>query len=310
MREEEAFMKPGFIGLGVMGQPMALNLARSGADLIVWNRSISKCDALREAGAQIAESPGGVFRQARIVIVMMANASALDSVLGRGTAEFAENVARHTIVQMGTTSAEYSRGLDADIRAAGGCYVEAPVSGSRKPAEAGQLVAMMAGESIAMDEVRSLLKPMCHETVVCGPIPNGLLMKLSVNTFLITMVTGLAEAAHLARRYGLDMKQFQAVLDAGPTASSVSRIKVDKLVNEDFEVQASIADVLMNNRLAAEAARGANLASPLLDVCLQLYGETVTLGHGEADMAAVIRAIEARSEADRPNAKAIDESLS
>lgn len=295
-------MKVGFIGLGVMGQPMALNLARSGTDLVVWNRSVDRCGPLRQAGAQVAETVGDVYRQARVVIFMMATDTALDTVLGRGTTEFGVNVAQHTIVHMGTTSAEYSRRLEADIRAAGGRYVETPVSGSRKPAEAGQLVGMMAGEPNTVEEVRPLLKPMCHEIVVCGPVPAGLLMKLSVNTFLIPMITALAEAAHLARRYGLDMKQFQAVLDAGPMASSASRMKVNKLVNEDFEVQASIADVLMNNRLAAEAARGANLASPLLDVCRRLFSEAVELGHGQADMAAVVRAIEARSDALRPPA--------
>lgn len=295
-------MKTGFIGLGVMGQPMALNLARAGTPLVVWNRTPDRCAALRDAGAQVADSAGDVFRQARIVILMMATDTALDAVLGRHTADFATNVAQHIIVHMGTTSADYSRGLEADIRAAGGQYVEAPVSGSRKPAEAGQLVAMLAGEPAAVDEVRPLLKPMCHETVICGPVPAGILMKLSINTFLIPMVTALAEAAHLARSYGLDMKQFQAVLDAGPMASNVSRVKVDKLVNEDFTVQASIVDVLKNNRLAAEAARHANLASPLLDVCFDLYTETVELGHGQADMAAVVRAIEARSEA-RESAK-------
>lgn len=290
-------MKVGFIGLGVMGQPMALNLARAGTPLVVWNRTPERSNALRDAGAQVADSVGEVFRQARIVIFMMASDTALDTVLGRGTAAFATNVAQHIIVHMGTTSADYSHGLEAEVRAAGGQYVEAPVSGSRKPAEAGQLVAMMAGESAAVEEVRPLLKPMCHETVVCGPVPTGLLMKLSVNTFLIPMVTAIAEASHLARRYGLDMKQFQAVLDAGPMASNVSRVKIDKLVNEDFTVQASIVDVLMNNRLAAEAARNANLASPLLDVCFNLYTETVALGHGKADMAAVVHAIEARSDA-------------
>ena len=263
----------------------------------MWNRTPDRCAALRDAGAQIADSAADVFQQARIVILMMATDTALDAVLGRHTADFATNVAQHTIVHMGTTSADYSRGLEADIRAAGGRYVEAPVSGSRKPAEAGQLVAMLAGEAAAVEEVRPLLKPMCHETVICGAVPTGLLMKLSVNTFLIPMVTALAEAAHLARRYGLDMKQFQAVLDAGPMASNVSRVKVDKLVNEDFTVQASIVDVLKNNRLAAEAARDANLASPLLDVCFDLYTETVELGHGQADMAAVVHAIEARTEA-------------
>jgi 3-hydroxyisobutyrate dehydrogenase len=289
-------MKIGFIGLGVMGQPMALNLARAGMELVVWNRTSDRCNALREAGAHVADSVGEVYEHARIVITMMATDAALDAVLGRGTEAFAANVARHTIVHMGTTSAEYSRGLEADIRAAGGRYVEAPVSGSRKPAEAGQLVAMMAGDPAAVEEVRPLLKPMCHETVVCGAVPSALLMKLAVNSFLIPMVTALAEAAHLARGFGLDMKQFQAVLDAGQMASSISRVKVEKLVTENFEVQAAIVDVLKNNRLALEAARNANLASPLLDVCFDLYSETVSLGHGGADMAAVVHAIEARSD--------------
>jgi 3-hydroxyisobutyrate dehydrogenase len=136
---------------------------------------------------------------------------------------------------------------------------------------------------------------MCHQAFDCGAAPGALTMKLAVNLFLITMVTGLAEAAHFAERHGLDMRQFQAILDAGPMASQVSRIKLQKLVEGDFAVQASITDVLKNNRLVAEAARRAGLASPLLDLCHALYGETQGLGLGGADMAAVIRAIETRS---------------
>jgi 3-hydroxyisobutyrate dehydrogenase len=290
-------MRIGFAGLGVMGQPMALNLARTGARLVVWNRTPARCALLRDAGAEVVETIDEVFRQSRIVFFMMASDAALDAVLARGTEAFRANVSGHTIVHMGTTSAEYSRKLEADVQAAGGRYVEAPVSGSRKPAEEGQLVGMMAGDAGAVDEVRPLVSSMCKQVVVCGPVPSALLMKLSVNTFLIPMVTSLAEASHLARRYGLDMKQFEAVLDAGPMASSVSRIKVGKLVSENFEIQASIGDVLMNNRLAREAARNAQLASPLLDVCYSLYSEAVELGHGQADMVAVVRAIEARSNA-------------
>lgn len=290
-------MDIGFIGLGVMGQAMALNLARAGMGLVVWNRSAAKCTPLREAGAKVATSPAEVFSQARVVILMMVDSAATDAVLGRGTPDFAANVAQHTIVNMGTNSPEFSRGLEADIRAAAGSYVEAPVSGSRKPAEAGQLVAMLAGEGASVDEVRPLLQPMCHETIMCGPVPTALLMKLSVNLFLITMVTGLAEAAHFADRHGLDMQRFLAALDAGPMASSVSRVKALKLVTRDFDVQASITDVLKNNQLVADAARASNLASPLLDVCYALYGETVALGHGQADMVAVVRAIEARTDA-------------
>jgi len=288
-------MDLGFIGLGVMGQPMALNLARAGSALVVWNRSADKCEELRAAGARVTTNPAEVFRQTHVVILMLANDAAIDSVLGRGTPDFGTNVAQHTIVHMGTTSPGYSRGLEADIRAAGGNYVEAPVSGSRKPAEAGQLVAMLAGECAAMEQVRPLLQPMCHETILCGSVPSALNMKLSVNLFLITMVTGLAEAVHFADRHGLDMQQFLAVLDAGPMASSVSRVKGLKLVDRDFAVQASISDVLKNSRLVAEAAREAEIASPLLDVCHALFGETQALGLGDADMVAVVRAIEQRT---------------
>jgi 3-hydroxyisobutyrate dehydrogenase len=287
----------GFIGLGVMGQPMALNLARAGTPLVVWNRSRARCAALAAAGANVAGSPGEVFDQARTVILMLAGAEAIDHVLGRGTPTFAATVGRHTIVHMGTTSPEYSRALETEVRAAGGHYVEAPVSGSREPAEAGQLVAMLAGDERVVDEVRPLLAPMCHEMFVCGPVPGALHMKLSVNLFLITMVTGLAEAIHLADGNGLDMRRLLAVLDASPMASRVSRAKARKLVAGDFTVQASIRDVLANNRLIAQTARDSGLASPLLDVCHALYDETDRLGEGALDMAAVIHAIEERTKA-------------
>jgi 3-hydroxyisobutyrate dehydrogenase len=292
-------MDIGFIGLGTMGEVMARNLVRAGTPLAVWNRSAEKSEALREAGAKVAESADALFHRTRIIFLMLSDGTAIDTVLGRGTPAFVAAVARHIIVHMGTTSPDYSRALETDIRDAGGAYVEAPVSGSRKPAEEGQLVAMLAGESVAMEEVRPLLRPLCRESIVCGPVPNALTMKLAINLFLITMVTGLAEAVHFADRHGLDMRQFMAVLDAGPMASDVSRVKAPKLVERDFAVQAAAADVLKNNRLVAEAARHAGLASPLLDVCHTLYSETVSLGLGGADMAAVLRAIEARTDSGR-----------
>ncbi|MFI8932655.1 NAD(P)-dependent oxidoreductase [Streptomyces sp. NPDC053474] len=286
----------GFVGLGVMGQPMALRLAGSGAELIVWSRTAAKCEPLRAAGAHVAADPDEVFRKAPVVILMLANGDAIDAVLGRGAPDFAARVADRTVVHMGTTSPEYSQGLAADVRAAGGRYVEAPVSGSRAPAEAGRLVAMLAGEPTDVARVRPLLAPLCHEAFVCGPVPNALVMKLSVNLFLITTVTGLAESFHFAERHGLDTRQFLEVLDAGPMASGVSRMKAPKLLARDFGVQAAALDVLKNNQLVAAAARATGVASPLLDVCHELYADTVALGHGGADMVAVLHAIEARTE--------------
>jgi 3-hydroxyisobutyrate dehydrogenase len=287
-------MEIGFIGLGHMGKPMALNLVRAGVKLVVWNRSKAGSDALAAAGASVAENVGDVFRRTRIVFLMLYDGPAIDAVLARGAAEFAANVSDHIIVQMGTPSADYSLALDSDIRAHGGAYVEAPVSGSLKPAQDGQLVGMLAGEEAAMAQVRPLLAPMCHQVFVCGDVPKALTMKIAINLFLIPLVTSLAETFHFAARQGLDVRQLQAILDAGPMASSVSRVKGAKLASGDLSVQAAITDVLKNSQLTTDAARKAMIATPVLDVCEALYREAVARGDGGLDMAGVIGAIAAR----------------
>ena len=295
-------MTVGFLGLGLMGEPMAANLLRAGTKLVVWNRTVAKTEPSRSAGAAVAGSVAEVFERAPVVLAMLANGAAIDATLGRGTPAFASLVAGRTLVHMGTTAPAYSRGLEADVRAAGGRYVEAPVSGSRGPAQAGELVAMLAGSRDAVAAVRPLLAPMCRQTVECGPVPSALTMKLAVNLYLITTVTGLAEAAHFAAVHGLDMDTFRAVLDAGPMASTVSRGKLAKLLAGDLSPQAAAADVLMNNELVAAAARAAGMASPTLDVSHALFGEAVAQGHGGEDMIAVIRALEARTLDARPAA--------
>ncbi|MER7793202.1 NAD(P)-dependent oxidoreductase [Streptomyces sp. NPDC097640] len=290
----------GFVGLGVMGQPMALNLAKAGTRLVVWNRSTERAEPLRALGASVAGSVDEVFSRTRTVIVMLVNEQVTDAVLGRGTPEFAKLVSGHVIVSMGSTAPDYARGLAADVDAAGGRFVEAPVSGSKKPAEAGQLVAMLGGAPDTVSEVRPLLAPMCRETVVCGPVGNGLLMKLAVNLYLNTMLAGLAEAVHFADRHGLDLDNFKEAVDAGPMACGVTRVKIPMLIERNFSVQAATSDAYASTRLIADAARATGVASPLLDLSSSLYGESVGLGNGRLDMVSVIEAIEARTEAIDP----------
>lgn len=285
----------GFIGLGTMGLPMALNLAHAGASLVVWNRSSERCEPLAAAGATVVGSAADVLAQCETTFLMLADEAATDDVLGRGTPHFAARVGGRRIVAMSTVAPTYSMHLASDIVAAGGRYVEAPVSGSRKPAETGELVGMLAGAPDDLSAVRTILAPVCRQCFDCGAAPGALRMKLAVNTFLITMVTGLAEAAHFAERLGLDVERLAAILDAGPMASSVSRIKATKLAHRDFTRQAGISDVLKNSRLIVEAAREAGVASPQMDACFALFSETEALGLGNEDMVAVIRAIEART---------------
>lgn len=288
-------MTIGFIGLGNMGSAMALNLARANVDLIVWNRTPEKCASIQHAGARVARTVSEVFDTAPVVMLMLANNVVIDDVLQRGTPVFEQLVRGRLVVNMGTSSPDYSRQLQTDIVQAGGRYVEAPVSGSRKPAEQGMLVGMMAGEADDIRTVQPLLKPLCTQTFDCGAVPGALLMKLSVNLFLITMVTGLAEATHFAEAHGLDTQLFRQIIDAGPMASSVSKVKLAKLVDRDYATQAAIADVFMNNSLIAESARMVHMATPLLDACHALFGETAALGYGKADMAAVIFALAERT---------------
>jgi len=285
----------GFIGLGVMGQPIALNLARAGTRLIVWNRTAARCEPLCDAGALVAASPAEVLAQAEVVILMLLDEAAHDGVLARGTADFAARVQGRTLINMGTFDPAWSAALAEEVRAAGGCYVEAPVSGSRVPAEAGQLVCMLAGEARGVEAARLLLRPACREAFVCGIVPGALTLKLAVNVYLIGMVTSLAESAHFAQRHGLDLELLRAVLDAGPMNSDVSRMKMAKLARRDFEVQASIADVLKNTRLVAGAARAQGVALPLIDACEALYAQTLAQGGARLDMAAVVLALEART---------------
>jgi 3-hydroxyisobutyrate dehydrogenase len=283
----------GFVGLGRMGEPMAHNLLRGGVPLHVWNRTPEALERVVAAGAMAAADARTVLRANPVTLLMLASDRAIDLVLERGTGAFAANVSGRLIVHMGTTAPGYSGALEADIKAAGGRYVEAPVSGSRKPAEEGALVAMLAGEADAVAQVRPLLAPICATSFVCGAVPGALRMKLSVNLYLIVMVAGLVEATHFAARNHVDLGLFRAVLDAGPMASAVSGMKLAKLVDGDLAPQASIDDVLMNSRLVDEAARAAGAAAPLIAESRRLLEQAQALGLGSLDMVGTLRALEA-----------------
>ncbi|MDF2045971.1 NAD(P)-dependent oxidoreductase [Microbacterium sp. Kw_RZR3] len=287
----------GFIGLGLMGVPMATNLVRAGFDVVVWARASGPVDELVAAGARPAADVAGVFTTAETVVLMLRDEAAVDAVLSRGTGVFSSLVTGHTLVQMGTFAPAFSRALADDVEATGGRYVEAPVSGSRGPATDGTLVGMLAGTPDAITHVDEVVGAMCGQVFRCGDIPAALTMKLAVNTFLITMVTGLAETFHFAERGGADVEVLREVLAAGPMASVVSTGKARKVTGGDLSAQAAIADVLKNARLAEDAARAAGSAHPLITASRELYEEAVAEGAGALDMIAVVRAFEARTSA-------------
>lgn len=282
-------MDVGFIGIGTMGLPMAGRLLAAGVPLHVWNRTAAKCAPLVERGAVLAPSVDELFARCGIVMLMLLDRHAVDAVLGRGSPAFARRVGGRTIVALGTTPAGHSSALEADIHACGGEYVEAPVSGSRVPAEQGALVGMMAGDEAGVRRVEPLLAPLCRDLVRCGAVPNALRLKLAVNHYLILIVAALAEATRAAEAGGVDLALFRQVLDAGPMASAVSRGKLEKLVQRDFTPQAAIRDVAQIATLVVEQAHAAGADAPLIAACEHLFAAARERGLSDLDMAAVLQ---------------------
>jgi 3-hydroxyisobutyrate dehydrogenase len=283
-------MRLGFAGLGLMGAPMAANLLRAGFDLAVYNRSAPPREALRALGARAFSDAGGLFAACDTVVLMLADDRATDQVLGRGSVDFAPRVAGKLIVNMGTHALDWSKSLEDEILKVGGRFVEAPVSGSRGPAEAGQLVAMVAGEAEDVDAVRPLLAPLCREVVETGQVPMAMACKMAVNLFLIASVAALAEAAALATRLELDLSIFEQVIGRGPLGSDVARAKLSKMTSGDFAPQAAIRDVCKNAALVAEAAAAAGLDAALLGVARKRFEDVLRSGRADLDMAAVVLA--------------------
>lgn len=286
-------MHVGFIGIGTMGAPMATRLLDAGIPLRVWNRTPGRCAPLVARGAVEAPGIDALFAESTIVLLMLLNQQAVDAVLARGQEAFATRVRGRTLVMLGTTSAEYSQALEADVRRHGGRYVEAPVSGSRGPAEEGSLVGMLAGEPSAVADIAPLLQPLCRQVVHCGRVPSALRMKLAVNHYLVVLVAALAEAAHAAARSGVDLQLFREVLDAGPMASPVSRAKLQKLVSGDFGAQAAIRDVAVIAELVRQQASVAGIEIPLIDTACRMYQAADQRGLSDLDMAALLEGLPA-----------------
>ena len=284
-------MSVGFLGLGHMGEPMAANLLRARGDLVVWNPSAAAARRLQTLGARVVATPSVVFDTCDTVILMLANLNAINDTLGRTAGSLTAPVRGRVIVNMGTIAPVDSSQLSEALLAQGATYVEAPVSGSRVPAENGALVAMLAGPADIVQQVEGLLTAICRTVFRCGEVPGALTTKLAVNVFLIDMVTGLAEAARFAESNGVDLDVFRAVLDSGPMSSDVSRMKIAKLLAGDYAAQATIRDVRYNSRLILDQAHRTGTELPLLADCERLLGATEQLGHEDADMVAVLLAL-------------------
>ncbi|OAQ69604.1 NAD binding NADP oxidoreductase coenzyme F420-dependent [Pochonia chlamydosporia 170] len=268
-----------------MGTPMAMNLSKY-YPTTVWNRSASKYPALVAAGAVVGETPARVAEQSDLIFTMLFDGAAIQSVFDES---FRKALKDKTIINTSSVSVEYSEALSRQITAAGGSFMEMPVSGSKVPAEQGKLVGMMAGDRAICERARRFVEPLTSAAIYCGPIGSGLRMKYAINAYLVTMTVGLAESVSLAQAQGLDLDAFSQVLAAGPLASAYSKLKMDKILAQDWSAQAAIKDCYNSTKLIQAAAKEANTQSPLVQLCGELYSQANDLGMAEDDMISVFR---------------------
>jgi len=280
-------MRVALAGIGTMGLPIARRLLAGGVELGAWNRSAAPLAALAGEGARAYATFDSLIGDHDIVLLMLFDEAAADSVLRRDGERIGADVAGKLIVQMGTTSLDHSQALQHAITTHGGRYVEAPLSGSRIPAERGELVAMIPGAAEDKASLGPVLRHFTKATVDCGEVPQALAMKLASNLLLGPLMVGLVDATAFARRAGLDLGLFADVLLGGQMASPIVAAKLPKLLADDHSPHAAIGNVILSAGTALDAAKSLGLDRTLLGACLDRFVAAADAGLAEEDVTAM-----------------------
>jgi 2-hydroxy-3-oxopropionate reductase/glyoxylate/succinic semialdehyde reductase len=281
----------GFLGLGIMGTAMARNLLRAGHEVMAWNRSEGPAQALAKDGATVAATPAEAAAFGGVVIAMLTGPEACEAVLFGPDGAAGSLGPGQTVVNMSTIAPAYAREAAQKVRATGADYVDAPVSGSKKPAEDGTLVILAGGREATIAAVEPVLLAMGKKVARCGEAGMGSTMKITVNVLLGAMAEALAETVRLGESLGLDRKALLDVIMAGPMANDLFRLKDPMLRADDYPPQFPAKHMAKDLRFAAEAAAEAGADTPTLAVLNGLYARLLDMGLGEADFAAVIKAL-------------------
>ena len=278
------------LGTGIMGAPMARHLLDAGHEVRVWNRTAEKAAPLGDAGATIAETPRDAVAGTDVFVTMLSNGDAVRAVVTGGDGALA-GADEHTIwLQMSTVGEEID-GL-VDLAAEHGVtLVDAPVLGTREPAEQGALTVIAAGDQAQVTErCAPVFDAVGVRTVWVGDVGAASRMKLVVNDWLVGLVGALAESIALAERLGVDPSQFLDIIDGGPIGPPYARIKGDAMIAGDHPPSFPLRLALKDARLVVAAAERVGLAPSVTAAVVERFAAADAAGHGDEDMAAVHRA--------------------
>lgn len=289
-------MKPtvGFIGLGLMGKPMAHNLLRAGFPLVVWNRTKSKADDLVRAGAKFGDSPCDVASQSDVLITIVSDPPALEEVLfgpaNESKAGALEAVRKGTILIDSSTVSP-----DTALRVAGACrergidFLDAPVTGGTWGAEKGELVFMVGGAAAVLERAKPVLEAMGKKFFLLGSNGAGQTVKLAMNLLLAVEVDAWAESLTLVTRAGLPAERLIEVMQSSMGHAPLLDVKTPLILRKEFPASFPLRLMHKDLRLALELAHAHGTRLPAAEAAYATYSAVKDASKDDPDFAAVAR---------------------
>jgi 3-hydroxyisobutyrate dehydrogenase len=277
------------LGMGLMGSGMARSLARAGLQVTVWNRSRDKATAVAEGaeGIRVAEDPEAAVPGARVVVTMLFDADSVREVMARALPAMTESV----WLQTSTVGIEGAAVLSRMAQQHGIGMVDAPVLGTRQPAEKGQLTVLASGPEPVRDTVKPVLDAIGARTVWVGEEPGeGQRLKLVANSWVLSVNAATAQAVALASGLNLRPQQFFELISGGPMDCAYAQLKGGTMIEGRFPAAFPISGAAKDAGLIVEALEAAKTDQRLMRAQQELYRAAADAGHADEDMAAIIEA--------------------
>jgi 3-hydroxyisobutyrate dehydrogenase/2-hydroxy-3-oxopropionate reductase len=282
----------GFIGLGIMGQPMALNLIKAGHKLAVYNRTAAKAAALEAAGARVASSPAEAARDAHVVMMIVSDSATVEEVVA-GKGGILESLSTGALViDSSTISPTVSRKMACLVAGKGASWLDAPVTGSKQGAEKGELTFMIGGDRTAFDRALPLLQGLGKKHIYCGAHGLGLSAKLAQNTIQATMIEIFCEGFVLATKAGVRPETMLEIIQSSLARAALTDFKAPFIFKGDFTPYFPLKLMHKDLELAAEAGYAQGVPMPALAAVKEVYMAAKAQGKGDLDYAAIVTFLE------------------
>jgi len=280
----------GFIGIGLMGYPMAKNLLKSGYNLKAYNRSQDKADRLKEFGAEISVSIKDVVTNSDIIITMLTDDNAVEKVMSSN--EFISNIKEGaTVIDMSSVNPVLTIKYSKKLKEKKINYLDAPVSGGTVGAEEATLAIMIGGDEETFKNCYELLKKMGNPTLV-GPVSSGQISKLANQIIVGVTIGAVAEAITLCEKSGTNPNKMIEALSGGWADSKILQTHGKRMISKDFTPKGKTTTQLKDMTNIVNAGKAVETHLPISSLVKEMYKDLVTDGHGNTDHSSLYNAIE------------------